>query len=143
MRLIVLTTISLALIPSVATAQSWQDWVKTNPTYGTPPVQSAPAPPPSAQTKPAPTSTSVNKYPPELKRHFIGSCVSEIYREGDTVSQVSQAKAFCGCIVNKSEAAYTLEQFLQTIEYINQTGAFPRRFEGNILTPCRDAARTS
>jgi hypothetical protein len=149
MRLIVLTTVSIALLPSVAFAQTWQDWAKSNPTYGAPKIETIPIQPaapasvkaaPATPTKAAPNSwTSTNKYPLELKRFFTAKCASGIYTEGDTVAQATQAKAFCGCVINKSEAAYSLQQFLQTMEYIGQTGDFPGKFEINIITPCLKA----
>jgi hypothetical protein len=135
MRLIVLTAISLALLPSVAAAQSWQDWVKTNPTYGVPSAQPVPA---SAPSKPAPAPTGVNKYPPELRARFANACSTRAIENGATVSQ---ANAFCGCIVNRLEATYTIEQLKQMSEAYVSTGAYQDSTIKAVLTPCLAATQ--
>jgi hypothetical protein len=138
MRLIVLTTISLALVPSVATAQSWQDWVKTNPTYGAPPVQPAPAAPPSVPAKSAPASMGANKYPPELKTRFVNVCSLRAKEQGVAVSQ---ANAYCGCIVNKLEANYSLKQLQQLSQNYVATGAYEESTIRAVVEPCLAAVQ--
>jgi hypothetical protein len=148
MRLIALTVISLTLIPSVASAQSWQDWVKSNPTYGTPQIATPPTPPvpvapapvktvPAKKTSPGSWTTS-NKYPSVVKENYMIGCTSQA---GKMSISTSQANAFCGCTLNRIEENYTIEQFLQIGESYAATGILPESVQKAALVPCLNALR--
>jgi hypothetical protein len=145
MRLIALAAVSFALVPSVAFAQDWQDWVKSNPTYGAPPapapvVQPAPAPvkaapaPVKAAPKPAP-KTSV--YPREFDEGFMPSCTSGAMKQG---ASAAQAKSYCGCALRNLKATYTPDQFVQVVKNMLDTGVLPEKFQKAVI-PCAAAMR--
>ena len=147
MRLLFLTALSIALIPSAVRAQTWQEWVKNNPTYpnAQPPAPAAiPAPPaPAAATPapaqlppapipaqppapPAPASTlpaaPPSNWPVTAQDGYPEEIVREFMR-GCTVS--SQNVAFCECAIDTLQVTYSLEEFIAVSYEMLQTGTPP------------------
>jgi hypothetical protein len=116
MRISVIAAVLIALIPTGAFAESWQDWAEQNPTY---PTQSLPAPVtnpvqvptvPSEATPPAAT----NRYPDIYVQAFMDGC--------------AQDPAYinvCTCVIDKIQATYSLEEVAALIEYNQQQQKLP------------------
>jgi hypothetical protein len=99
--------------PHAALAESWQDWIKENPTYPiqatpTDPAPSIPQPPALPTTPPSsstPSTTIANPYPEDYKQGCFASC-------GTTPEE----KVYCTCVMNGLQANYSFAETLQIFQ---------------------------
>jgi hypothetical protein len=147
MRYLLLAAAIIPLFPSMALAQSWQDWTRQNPTYPSlepspvPSVAPAPSVPaaPGARSRPPLGSTpmpfTTNNRPgltlrsPEVVNAFMQNCPN--------IGGKRQT-ALCACLVRKIQNNYTTEEFIRASETRFSSPASRYEYTEKVLRPCAD-----
>jgi hypothetical protein len=127
MRFVLLTALTFSLVPSIASAQDWKDWVNQNPTYPSQ-AQSAPAAQPAAVPPVAasdPSSGINSTQSPAFEQLFMKGCTS---RGGP------QASRFCACTLTEIQNTHTIQELNQLGLQIQQTGELPESFQTIVLS---------
>jgi hypothetical protein len=146
MRYLLLAVAIIPLFPSMALAQSWQDWTRQNPTYpslepspapSVAPIPSTPVAPgarrrPSLDSAPLPFPTNVRPgltmRSPEVANAFMQRC---------TQNGNQKQKPFCACALRKLQDNYTIQEVAEIKHRINGT-AFRYEFAEKVVRPCAE-----
>ncbi len=145
MRLILLTAISLSLVPNMAVAQTWQEWVKQNPTY---PSMEKPAPAPAASPS-APTASptapaSSTSAPPDLTGTDFSSFFPDITSTQDPAfaslfvqgcTYQGGPRGYCECVLTQMQNNFTFQELTALSDSMRANGEISEKFINSIL-PC-------
>jgi hypothetical protein len=147
MRYLLLAAAIIPLFPSMALAQSWQDWTRQNPTYPSlepspvPSVAPAPSVPaaPGARSRPPLGSTpmpfTTNNRPgltlrsPEFAQGFMKGC---------TQNGNQKQKPYCACALRKLQDTYTTQEFASITQERFNSPAFRYEFTEKVIRPCAE-----
>ncbi|MGF1603510.1 MAG: hypothetical protein ACFCU8_16090 [Thermosynechococcaceae cyanobacterium] len=137
MRLFLLTTLIVSLIPSNAFAQDWKSWSKQNPTYPSPAKPAAPAP--AAPQKPAaatPTKSGSqgleirSTQDPLFQKIFMAKCTAK----------GAQYTNYCACTLQGVQNRYSIQEVERLSIQMKETGQIPDSFR-DVIVSCIDYAQ--
>ena len=120
---------SLAMGISTAQAQSWKEWSKANPTYGTtqpeaPSVPSTPASRPT--TAPAPQISPVNNpATANTPNHFStqNPLFAEKFIEGCQAN--GAPRSYCQCALTEIQNTYSFQEFVTIVNFATENNEIP------------------
>lgn len=143
MRLLLLTAISLSLMPNLAWAQTWQEWVKQHPTYPSlekptpaPVPASAPAVQPSAPAASPSSSWGSSTAPSSGFPQGISSTQDPLFASTflEACAYGGGPQVFCECFLSEIQNQYTFQEVEVLGETLRQ-GDIPPKFQ-NLVVSC-------
>jgi hypothetical protein len=131
MRFVLLTALAFSLVPSIASAQDWKDWVNRNPTY---PSQAQSAPVARPATVPPATSPAATSNPSSGISSTQSPAFEQLFMKGCTSQGGPQANGFCACTLTEIQNTHTIQELNQLGLQMQQTGELPESFQTIVLS---------